>query len=184
MARRGLGCGSCGGTCKDAEPLGMGYLRGLGAYGLGQDDGSDDDGGDDGSGDDGSGSTSTTPVLGASDCAYGGTYPNCNPAPAASSSSSGDGTASAVQSFCASQGETYNSSTNLCNVPASGGVQYSPTSAASIASDISQLLAGGVKIAQIATGTTGSVTLTSNELLIGAAILAAIFIIPAALSKK
>jgi hypothetical protein len=70
--------------------------------------------------------------------------------------------------------------------PVSSGSSSSGSSLSSAQLDaaLTQLLQGGTKIAQIATGTTGSLQVTSNELLIGAAILAAIFIVPAVLSKK
>jgi hypothetical protein len=91
-----------------------------------------------------------------------------------------------MSAYCAGEGLSYNASTDLCNVPNSTSSSTSAGSGipAAIASDITALSAAGQKIAQIATGQTGSLTLNSNTLLIGGAILAAILIIPAIASKR
>jgi hypothetical protein len=169
----GLGC-ACGGKC-GGDPLGMGYLRGFGALGLGQDDDSEEDDSYDTSGD--------TSITGGSIIPAGTIFGPTTPSgltPAGSNPPAAD--ASTVSAFCSSQGESYNPSTDLCNVTTSSG--SGSINASQLDAALTSLLNGGTKIAQIATGTTGSISLTSNELLIGGAILAAVLILPALLGKK
>lgn len=150
-----MGCASC------REPLGMGYLRGLGVYGLGQDDPYDLT------------SLTDSPVD----------TPTITTSPVADSTTdTGFSDADVMSAYCAGEGLSYNASTDLCNVPNS--TSSSTGIPAAIASDITALSAAGQKIAQIATGQTGSLLLNSNTLLIGGAILAAILIIPAIVSKR
>jgi hypothetical protein len=172
-----MGC-ACGGKCSGGrDPLGMGYLRGFGAYGLGQDDGT---GAGDGS-DDPIDIEDPTSITGGAVIPPGTVYGPSTPSGLAPGSTL-PADSSAVSAFCSSQGETYNPSTDLCNVTTSSG--SGTINASQLDAALTSLLTGGTKIAQIATGTTGTLQVTSNELLIGAAILAAIFIIPAALSKR
>lgn len=119
----------------------------------------------------------TTPVFDASDCAYGGTYPNCNPAPASltsgtSSCPSGQSVdpatglcaspGSTVAAYCASQGLPYNSGTGLCTVPAGTTL----TQAQQAALD-QQIAKGGSQLANIiAAGATGA-TILPNGTVIG-----------------
>lgn len=166
-----MGC-ACGGRCGGRDPLGMGYLRGLAAYGLGQDDGSDSEE------DDSYDTTTDTSITGGSVIPAGTVFGPSVPSGLNTSTPAAD--ASSVSAFCSSQGETYNATTDLCNVTTSSG--SGTINASQLDAALTQLLNGGTQIAKIATGTTGSLTVTSNELLIGAAVLAAIFILPAAFS--
>ena len=160
----GLGCG-CGLGCACNEPLGMGYLRGLG-----QDDGAGyDDSGD--GGDDGS---TVTVGTAANPITVSGQGPI--PVSTIPAYTCADGGVVTDPSYCAE------------NTPSVGGGSSSSSGSlntAALDSALATLLQGGTTIAKIATGQTGqSVSITSNELLIGAAILAAVFILPAMVSKR
>jgi hypothetical protein len=157
-----------------ANFAGLGYLRGMGCGCSQLDD----------SGDcldpDPCGTPVTDPggTFTASDCAYGGTYPNCNPAPSQSSSSSSSGCpsgqsidpatglcaspGSTVSAYCASQGLPYNSATGLCTVPSGTTL----TAAQQAALD-QQIVKGGSQLANlIAAGATGA-TILPNGTVIG-----------------
>ncbi len=99
--------------------------------------------------------TSSTSTFNASDCAYGGTYPNCNPAPATTSPTS------TVPAFCASVGETYNPSTDLCNVAASG------SSSGLTASQIAAITTGATKVGLVAAAGATGATVLANGTVIG-----------------
>lgn len=101
---------------------------------------------------------SSTPIV--SDCAYGGTYPNCDPAPSTTVN-----TAQAAATFCSQNGLTYNTSTQLCNTPPAGTTLTSQQQAA-----LNQQLANsGTQLAKIlAAGATG-VTVLPNGTIVGSA---------------
>lgn len=94
-------------------------------------------------------STSTT-----SDCAYGGTYPYCNPAPSSTTSPT-----STVPAFCASVGETYNPSTDLCNVATTGSGLS--------ASQLQAIISGATKVGTVAAAGATGATVLANGTVIG-----------------
>lgn len=96
-----------------------------------------------------------------SDCAYGGTYPYCNPAPSTGLSPAGSGTTSptsTVPAFCASVGETYNPSTDLCNVAASSSLTPAQLQA---------IISGATKVGTVAAAGATGATVLPNGTVIG-----------------
>jgi hypothetical protein len=67
-------------------------------------------------------------------------------------------TGAAVASYCSSQGLTYNSSTQLCNVPASSGLT---------ASQIAAITAGATKVGIVAAAGATGATVLANGTVIG-----------------
>ena|ERR1700722_808119 len=155
-----------------ANFAGLGYLRGMGC-GCSE----LDDSGDCLDPDPCGSPVDTGTTFTASDCVYGGTYPNCNPAPALPSASAGGCSAgqvidpatglctspgSTVAAYCASQGLPYNSGTGLCTVPAGTAL----TQAQQAALD-QQIAKSGSQLANIiAAGATGA-TILPNGTVIG-----------------
>jgi hypothetical protein len=143
----------------------MGYLRGLG-----QDDGA----GYDDSGDGGDGGSTVTVGTATNPITVAGQGPI--PVSTIPAYTCADGGVVTDASYCAE------------NTPSVGGGSSSSSGSlntAALDSALATLLQGGTTIAKIATGQTGqSLSITSNELLIGAVILAAVFIVPAMVSKR
>ena len=161
-----------------ANFAGMGFLRGMGC---GCSDSGYDSSGNYYCDDPDACTTPTTPsdptpVFNPSDCAYGGTYPNCNPAPALPSAPVGcpsgqvtdpatglcTSPGSTVSAYCSSQGLPYNASTGLCTVPSGTTL----TAAQQAALD-QQIAKSGSQLANIiAAGATGA-TILPNGTVIG-----------------
>jgi hypothetical protein len=118
-------------------------------------------------------------VFAPSDCAYGGTYPNCNPAPTQQpfgtncptgqvyDSSVGFCVAQGqtVADFCTSQGETYNSTTGLCNTPT--GTSSSTSSSGLTPAQINAIIAGTTKVGTVAAAGATGATVLPNGTVIG-----------------
>jgi len=118
----------------------------------------------------------STPVLTASDCAYGGTYPNCNPAPSSSTSTASSGCPSGeavdpatgvctqagntVAAFCSQQGESYNSATGLCVSPTG-------TSTGLTTAQINAIIAGATKVGTVAAAGATGATVLANGTVVG-----------------
>lgn len=175
-----------GDPIEDVAPMRFQGLHGMPQYlyggrdrqGLGQDDSGDD--GDDG-GDDGtstpvfvpSGPSDTQLFGSVSDCAYGGTYPNCDPAPAAA------GNCPSGQLYSSTLAECYTPTAPLTSgssIPTSTG-----SNAGTIAEQISAALQGGANTAaKLLNPQPSTFTLTGSTLLLfGGIALGAIFLFDA-----
>lgn len=116
----------------------------------------------------------STPIE-VSDCAYGGTYPNCNAAPGGEASiictagqvidaSTGVCTApgNTVAAFCTQQGETYNSATGLCNTPSGTSPSAGLTQA-----QVNAIISGATKVGTVAAAGATGATILRNGTVIG-----------------
>ena len=161
---RGMGCGCSSYDCTDSE----------GNPGVCCDP--DPCTTDDGSSGSGSGSATVSPVFNPSDCAYGGTYPDCNAAPITPTAAGGcpagqvsdpalggDCASQTVQQYCTAEGWNYNSSQGICVSP-SGSVSTTP---GLTTSQISAIIAGATKVGTVAAAGATGATVLPNGMVIG-----------------
>ena len=161
---RGMGCGCSSYDCTDSE----------GNPGVCCDP--DPCTTDDGSSGSGSGSATVSPVFNPSDCAYGGTYPDCNAAPITPTAAGGcpagqvsdpalggDCASQTVQQYCTAEGWNYNASQGICVSP-SGSVSSTP---GLTTSQISAIIAGATKVGTVAAAGATGATVLPNGMVIG-----------------